>query len=140
RRVASPAEMPIVAVIDRGIDTSHPDFSDLGGTSTNVKEGGQINGGLSVSMISIGPSAGSGSAHDDLGHGTWVSGIIAAAGNNGRYPGRTERGFGVIGVGYNAQIAALKVADASGNGDDNDVIAAILFAADHGAMVLNMSL
>jgi subtilisin family serine protease len=67
---------------------------------------------------------------DDNGHGTHVSGIIAAAGNNG---------IGVAGVNWNAEIMPLKVLDQSGNGRDDATVAAINFAVQHGARVINAS-
>jgi len=71
-----------------------------------------------------------GSARDDNGHGTHVSGIAAAIGDNGQ---------GVAGVAWNAKIMPLKVGDSSGNINSSDIIQAIYYAADNGAKVINMS-
>jgi len=127
-----PASAPKLAVIDTGIDYTHPDFANAGSSSTDAASGGQIAMADSHNFLP-------GDADDPLdeyGHGTHVAGIAAAAGNNGA----SYFGYGVIGVGYNAQIMALKVLDASGNGSANDAALAIVWAADHGAIVINLSI
>jgi hypothetical protein len=127
-----PASAPKLAVIDTGIDYTHPDFANAGSSSTDAASGGQIAMADSHNFLP-------GDADDPLdeyGHGTHVAGIAAAAGNNGA----SYYGYGIIGVGYNAQIMALKVLDASGNGSANDVALAIVWAADHGAIVMNLSI
>ncbi len=68
---------------------------------------------------------------DEHGHGTHVSGTIAQSTNNG---------VGVAGVAPEATIMPLKVLDASGRGGWGGIAAAIRYAADHGANVINMSL
>ena len=68
---------------------------------------------------------------DDNGHGTHVAGTIAQSTNNN---------FGVAGVAYEASIMPLKVLSGSGGGTISDIAEAIIFAADHGANVINMSL
>lgn len=68
---------------------------------------------------------------DDHGHGTHVAGTIAQ---------RTHNGFGVSGVAPQASIMPLKVLSKQGWGTAGDIAAAIRWAADHGAHVINMSL
>ncbi len=64
-------------------------------------------------------------------HGTHVAGIIAAADNR----------WGVIGVAPNAEIVAVKVlSEYSGSGDFSWINQGILYAAENGADVINMSL
>ncbi|MBD2189354.1 S8 family peptidase [Pseudanabaena mucicola] len=70
-------------------------------------------------------------ASDDNGHGTHVAGTIAQSTNNN---------FGVAGIAYEASIMPLKVLGASGGGTISDIAEAIIFAADNGANVINMSL
>ncbi|PZO41427.1 MAG: peptidase S8 [Pseudanabaena frigida] len=70
-------------------------------------------------------------ASDDNGHGTHVAGTIAQSTNNN---------FGVAGIAYEANIMPLKVLSASGGGTISDIAEAIIFAADNGANIINMSL
>src|SRR5262249_30714117 len=64
------------------------------------------------------------------GHGSHVSGIIAAAGNNG---------IGVVGVDWNAQIMPLKILGSDGSGTTDAAGSAVYFAVAHGARVINAS-
>lgn len=68
---------------------------------------------------------------DDHGHGRRVALVAAAATNNG---------IGIAGVGYNARIMPLKALDATGLGTHSWLAAAIVWAASHGADVINLSL
>ncbi|MBM3495096.1 MAG: hypothetical protein FJX72_12375, partial [Armatimonadetes bacterium] len=70
-------------------------------------------------------------APDGYGHGTHVAGIIAAATNNA---------LGTVGTGYNANIISIRVVDAAGYGTDSDIAQGIVYAVDHGAQILNLSL
>jgi hypothetical protein len=68
---------------------------------------------------------------DDNGHGTAVAGVIGAA---------TGNGVGIAGVAWNARIMPVKVLGANGIGTDVDIAQGIVWAADHGADVINLSL
>ena len=68
---------------------------------------------------------------DDNGHGTHVSGIAAAA---------TDNGIGVAGVAWHSPIMTVKVLTQYSWGWYSDIAAGILYAADNGASVINMSL
>jgi serine protease len=100
-----------VAVIDTGIDYTHPDLVDRYG------------GGYDFVNNDPDPM-------DDNGHGTHVSGTIAA----------TDNDIGVIGVAPEATIYALKALNATGQGSTSDVIRSILWAVDHGMNIISMSL
>lgn len=102
----------IVAIIDTGVSTSHPDLA------------GKIVAGYDFIDNDSNPT-------DQNGHGTHVAGIAAAGTNNS---------VGVAGVNWNARIMPVRVLDASGNGYDSDIADGIIWAADHGAKVINMSL
>jgi subtilisin len=102
-----------IAVIDTGIDPTHPDLA------------GQIAGGVNV-LDAQHPD----NWKDDEGHGTHVSGTIAANGLNGGYSG----------VAPKAKLYAVKVLDSDGNGTYSDVITGIQWAVDHGIKIANMSL
>jgi subtilisin family serine protease len=67
---------------------------------------------------------------DDNGHGTFTAGEMVAA----------NKGNGIIGAAYDAQLMVLKALDASGSGSWTNVVAAIDYAVNHGANVINMSL
>jgi hypothetical protein len=66
---------------------------------------------------------------DDNGHGTHVSGTIAAADN----------GVGVVGVAPDVQLYGLKILDAAGQGDWSHAIAALEWAVDNGIQIVNHS-
>jgi serine protease len=77
--------------------------------------------------------AGNTDARDDslIGHGTLVAGVAAATTNNG---------IGIAGAAWNASVLPVKVLDSHGYGTDSQVAAGIVWAADHGANVVNLSL
>lgn len=68
---------------------------------------------------------------DDNGHGTHVSGIIAAQSNNG---------YSMEGIDQKAKIMPVKVLNADGSGDTEQIAYGIKYAVDHGAKVINLSL
>ena len=70
-------------------------------------------------------------AADNEGHGTAVASLIAARGNNGK---------GMAGVCWTCKIMPVKVLDANGEGTDSDVAQGIIWAVQHGAKILNLSL
>jgi subtilisin family serine protease len=120
QRVGAPAAWPRtegqgaeVAVIDTGIDATHPDLS------------GQVLGGVNI----VNPKTPDAWA-DDEGHGTHVAGTVAGSGQNG----------GIAGVAPRAKLWAVKVLDKDGNGNYSDVIAGIEWAMNHGIKIANMSL
>ena len=103
----------VVAVIDTGLDATHPDLS-----------AGQVLAG--VSLVSGAPTAA-----DDNGHGTHVSGIIAAT---------TDNAVGVRGVAPGVKILPIKALNSNGSGTYSAVATAITIAVSQGAKVINMSL
>lgn len=101
-----------VAVVDTGVDASHPDLQD------------RVLPGLDLVNADD-------DASDDHGHGTHVAGIIAAERDNG---------LGVAGLSRDAVIVPFKACNASGACDDFLVIAGIVRAIQEGAKVVNLSL
>ena len=101
-----------VAVIDTGIQTNHPDLID------NLVAGYNF-----VSSTT--------NTDDDYGHGTHVAGIIGARGNNG---------LGVTGMAWNCKLLPVKCLDSTGHGDFSELAQGIIYAVNHGARVINMSL
>jgi len=126
-----------VGVIDTGIDRTHADFINAGGSSTDALLGGQLDIANSANLVS-GYSGPYPSFDDEYGHGTHVAGTIAAATNNGQ--SFDEPGGGMAGLGYNSQILTLKIFGAFGGASDYDIATAIAYGADKGAKVLNLSL
>jgi hypothetical protein len=119
-----------VAVLDTGVDCTHPDFMNAGGGSTDTASGGQLNWSISKTYYtSTAPTPCPWG--DDFGHGTHVAGIVAAAANNGQ---------GVAGVGYPVELLVYKVLDSTGSGDDGRISQAIVDAVNNGASVISMSL
>ncbi len=100
-----------VAIIDTGIDLAHPDLK------ANIKGG----------YNAINPTK---SPNDDNGHGTHVAGIVAAIDNE----------IGVIGVGPQIDLYAVKVLSRTGSGYLSDVIEGLDWAISNGMQVVNMSL
>lgn len=109
-----------VFVLDEGFDMDHPDLAP------------NLNVGLSTSFVPLpGESTPDYVLPDPFSHGTHVAGSIAAADN----------GFGVIGVAPDAELVFVKVlSEVQGSGAFSWVIEGILYAADNGADVINMSL
>jgi len=101
----------VIAILDTGIDKDH---EDLGGKVIHEAN-------FSTSSTS-----------DDIyGHGTHVAGIAAAVANNG---------IGVAGVGCNCRLMNIKVLSDTGSGTYSGIADGIIYAAENGAKVINMSL
>ena len=109
-----------VAVIDSGVYFGHPDLA------------GVLDAGLDYDFVNDDSDA-----SDDNGHGTHVTGIIAAVTNNGTGVASLG-GFGAGAIG-GVRVIPYKVLDKDGAGWDEDVAQAIRRAADAGARVLNLS-
>jgi subtilisin family serine protease len=124
----------IIAVIDTGVDTRHPDLTrNLWGNKREEhgKKGEDDDGDGYVDNISgWNFVSDSGDVTDDQGHGTAMAGILAAEGDNRE---------GITGVMWRASIMPLKALDGTGSGTILDVAEAIDFAATHGASVINCS-
>ncbi len=100
----------IVAVVDSGIDASHPDLAGKTVAGYNVLNG-------------------SSTAIDISGHGEYVAGTIAANSNNSQ---------GVAGVCWACRLMPVKITD-TGSATYSDIAAGITWATDHGAQVINVS-
>ena len=101
-----------IAVIDSGVDGSHPDLA-------------------SRLMAGWNFVTGSSNTADTSGHGTAVTGVIGAIANNG---------IGVAGITWQNPILPLVAVDSTGYASYSNIAAAIQYAADHGARVINVSL
>lgn len=122
-----------VTVIDSGVDMNHPDFIAAGGSTADVRGGGQWDFARSRTVIDGKVVPGS-NGNDENGHGTHVAGSALAAGNNGAYADH-----GIIGTGYASQGMNLRIIEANGTGNDFDAALAIMYASERGSDVINMS-
>ncbi|MDP9022125.1 MAG: S8 family serine peptidase, partial [Actinomycetota bacterium] len=109
----------VVAVIDSGVDLTHPDLVD----AFAGRPDGRI---LGYDFVD-----GDEDPTDEHGHGTMVAGIIAA---------RTSNGIGVASVAPQARLMPIRVLDREAAGTSDHVDAAIRWAVDNGAHVINLSL
>ncbi len=120
-----------VAVIDTGADCTHPDFKNTGGSSTDSASGGQLLWSASQAIVPTTIASPVCAWQDDYGHGTHVTGIIAAA---------TSNGVGVASLGYPLQVMEFKAMDSAGSGTDSQIASGINAAVAAGARVISMSL
>lgn len=104
-------QRPVIAIIDTGVDTTHPDLKDncIGG----------------YDFVNDTPDV-----IDDNMHGTHVAGIAAACNNE----------IGIVGANPKALIMPVKVLNSSGVGDNATVLRGVTYAVEHGAKILNLSL
>jgi subtilisin family serine protease len=100
-----------VAILDSGIDGSHPDLVAQMVPGWNVYDNNS-------------------DTRDVYGHGTVVAGAAAATGANGA---------GVIGVGYKTKLMPVRISDAAGYAYFSTMAKGITWAADNGARVANLS-
>jgi len=112
----------VIAVIDSGIDFTHPDLANNQWFNEASSVNGDVHGWDYVDN--------SAEIKDEQGHGTAVAGIIAAEGNNTA---------GTTGVMWRASLMSLRVLDNTGTGDVANAIEAIDYAVAHGAQVINLS-
>ncbi len=122
-----------VAVIDTGIDYLHEDLAPNIWVNPGEIEADGIDNdgnGLVDDVHGYDFVSHDFDPMDDNGHGTHVSGIIGAVGNNA---------LGITGVSPVATLMAIKAFDAQGNGDVGTVIEAIEYARAKGARIINAS-
>ena len=131
--VSTDCRSAVVAVIDSGVDYTHPDLAaNIWANTDEIAANGiddDANG-------KIDDTRGWDFVYDDNnpmdgnGHGTHMAGILGALGNNAR---------GVTGICWNAKIMILRVFDASGTSTVADTIEAMDYARQNGAKVINAS-
>lgn len=108
-----------IAVIDTGVDGSHPDLT------------GTVIGGTDVS--GVGSADGQTAIGTDSQHGTMVASLLAGHGHGS--------GDGILGVAPEAKILSVSVGFGVGTvGSDDQIAEAVRWSVDHGADIINMSL
>jgi len=131
-----------VAVIDSGVDISHPDLSGRIWTNPGEIPGDGLDNDRNGYADDVhgwdfvdddpdpNPDLANPSLQEGIQHGTLVAGIIGAAGNNGE---------GVTGVNWNVEIMPLRVLDSEGSGGTVAAENAIRYAIMQKARVINIS-
>ena len=126
----TPHAQAVIAIVDTGVETAHPDL-------TNKIDRDAAGSVVGYDFIHDSPGA-----EDDNGHGTHCAGIAAA---------QTDSGIGIAGVAaWNGQagrtdtqsikIMPVKVMDSTGSGSHAAIADGIIWAADHGAKVISLSM
>lgn len=129
----------VVAVIDSGIDRTHPELAgqlwvnqdEIAGNGIDDDGNGYVDdvNGWDFNASSVPGSEEDNDPSDDYGHGTFVAGIIGA---------KTNNSIGMAGICWNCQIMSVKAAKLGGLSDSH-IVKAIMYAVDNGAQVINMS-
>ncbi|MBN1997393.1 S8 family serine peptidase [candidate division KSB1 bacterium] len=145
----------LIAVIDTGVDYTHPDLAkniwinpgeDLNGNG--IADNGDYNqidddgNGYADDILgwdfTDAPNYPDGGDYlerdndpiDEMGHGTGISGIIAAVMDNH---------IGIAGLAPGCRIMSIRFATSRGYGEEDDAASAILYAIQNGAQIINMS-
>lgn len=134
---ATDSRRPVVAIIDTGVDITHPDLADNIWTNELEANGAELadddNNGYYDDVHGwdfVKGTAIINNGNDLNGHGTHCAGIAAACGNNG---------LGIVGANPDALIMAVRVLDERGKGDVATYIRGVDYAVAAGADVLSMS-
>lgn len=124
------SKRPIIAILDTGVDITHPDLATNIWTNTAEKGYDEDGNGLVGDIHGWNFVDNTSDISDPDGHGTHCAGIAAAAGNNS---------IGIVGANPDALIMPLKVLDENGGGDVASCIRALDYAVANGADVISMS-
>lgn len=139
---AKGSPMVTVAVLDSGVDLSHPDLRDriwnnvaeIPGNGIDDDRNGYIDDIQGWDFVDgdsdPDPEITADSQKDGANHGTIVAGIIGASANNDE---------GIAGVNWNVRILPLRVLDAEGSGNTLSVVRAIRYAVTAKAKIINIS-
>lgn len=123
-----------IAVVDSGVDLSHPDLSanlwqnggEIPGNGLDDDLNGHVDDSFGWDWV-----GGDADPTDLNGHGTHVAGIAGARGNDG---------VGIAGTAWQSKLMALRALDHEGIGTSLDIALAFRYAASNGAKIVNASL
>jgi len=118
----------VIAIIDSGIDLDHPDFANRlwVNPETNDADNGFLGDTNGWNFVTN-----SANLSDANGHGSEVSGVAAATGNNGA---------GIAGICWQCRIMPVVAMQPSGLVNYSDIARAVQYASSNGADVINLSL
>lgn len=128
-------EGPVIAILDTGVELTHPDLQD--NLWTNEKEAEGSDGydddgnGFKDDIHGWDFINNTGEIYDYNGHGTHCAGIAAASGFNGK---------GIVGANPDARIMPVTVMQSNGTGDIATIIKGVDYATANGAKIISMSL
>lgn len=124
----------IVAILDTGVDYTHPDLVDNIWENIAERDGiagfdddgnGYIDDVYGWDFINA-----DNTPLDDNMHGTHVAGIVGAVGGNG---------IGIAGAAWNVKLMSIKVFQSNGTGNSTTIAEGVTYSARNGATILNMS-
>lgn len=128
------SKRPVIAILDTGVDITHPDLVDNIWTNAHESEGEEEvdddGNGYADDLHGYDFVNQTGRLGDWNGHGTHCAGIAAAVGNNG---------IGITGANPDALIMPITVMQSDGTGDVATIIKGIDYAVANGADVISMS-
>ncbi len=124
----------VVAFIDSGLDFSHPEIAkknvwinekEIAGNGVDDDKNGYVDDVIGWNFME-----GNNNPWDNDGHGTFTAGIVAATINNAQ---------GIAGINQGVKIMPLRALNFLGRGNISHIIRAIVYAADNGARIINLS-
>jgi PKD repeat protein len=132
--VVTGTQTVVIALVDSGFDLDHPDLAgrlwvnpgEIPGNSLDDDNNGYVDDVNGWNFVH-----GSNNLSDGNGHGTQVAGVVAATANNGA---------GIAGLCWNCRIMPVRVMADSGISNYSDIAAGVIYAANKGAKVINLSL
>lgn len=125
----------VVAFVDSGLDYIHPDIAkknvwinekEIPGNGLDDDKNGFVDDAIGWNFME-----GNNNPWDNDGHGTFTAGVVAATINNNE---------GIAGINRGVKIMPLRALNFLGRGDSANLLKAIVYAADNGARVINISI
>jgi subtilisin family serine protease len=133
----------VIGILDTGVDLGHPDLAsnlwtnpgEIAGNGDDDDGNGYVDDvhgwDFAADDADPSPERTLDEDGDDRGyHGTFCAGIAAAA---------TDDGYGIAGAGWRCRVMPLRIVDRTGHVLASNIVAAFVYAADHGATVLSLS-